>query len=319
MQLHLTTDDLPEHDRLGAWNATIFDTLAIAARPMPRADGPFRAHFSARSSGPMLHCTFDSDGFIATRRTREIAHRQWHGYRIYREYSSGVCFHINGQQVITAPGDLLVADADALFDAQPADRYRDESWLLPKRLLQPYLPASLSVARLPGHRGVEALAVGYLEALTRNWDNIPETTMGPIAETLARLIGVACGARAEEQPHAIRAGRLVKAKQYIAQHLGDPDLSPAKVADALAISVRSLHALFEPTGVSCTRYVLARRLEECRSALLSQPARSVTDIAFGWGFSSLSAFYRAFQSAFGMAPSDARAAARDATAGGFSR
>jgi AraC family transcriptional regulator, positive regulator of tynA and feaB len=36
-------------------------------------------------------------------------------------------------------------------------------------------------------------------------------------------------------------------------------------------------------------------------------ARSVTDIAFGWGFSNLTTFCRAFRHKFGMAPGELRA------------
>jgi AraC-like DNA-binding protein len=170
--------------------------------------------------------------------------------------------------------------------------------------------------RLSGRRGVEALAAGYLDALTRNWDSIPEQTMGPVADTLARLIGIACGATAEDQPDAIRTGRLVEAKQYVVRHLADPTLSPASVASALGFSVRALHLLFEPSGTSFARYVLRRRLEECRTALLGNPARAVTDIAFAWGFSSLSGFYRAFQAEFGVSPGALRAGADRAAADG---
>ena len=105
------------------------------------------------------------------------------------------------------------------------------------------------------------------------------------------------------------AGRLVEARRYIDLHLADRELSPANVAASLSISVRALHLLFEPTGISFSRYVLRRRLEEGRAALLSNPTRSVIDIAFAWGFSSLSAFYRAFQAAFGIAPGDMRGGA----------
>jgi AraC-like DNA-binding protein len=216
--------------------------------------------------------------------------------------------------MLTTAGDILVADADALFEARPVDRYADESWLLPKTVLDPHLPACglRGVTRLSGRSGAEALAAGYLDAMTRHWDDIPEAAIGPIAETLARLIGIACGAAATEQPDAVRAGRLVEAKRHIDRHLGDPDLSPTSVAAALGIGVRTLHLLFEPTGTSFARHVLRRRLEECRTALLSCPTRAVTDIAFGWGFSNLSTFYRAFQAAFGMRPGDLRAAARGA-------
>ena len=79
------------------------------------------------------------------------------------------------------------------------------------------------------------------------------------------------------------------------------------MAAALGISVRTLHLAFEPTGVSFARHVLHRRLEECRAALLADRTRPVIDIAFAWGFSGLSSFYRAFQTAFDLSPGELRA------------
>jgi AraC-like DNA-binding protein len=312
MQLQITTDGVPERDRLELWTDAIFSTLAISVQPLANTDGPYQGRFSARSSGSLLNCSFDSDGFRATRQNREIAYRQWDGYRVYREFSAGVQFTIAGQDVVSSAGDLLIADADAPFEAVPADRYTDESWLLPKALLEPHLPAlgRPLVKRLSGHSGVNALAECYLDALTQNWDSISEATMGSVADTLARLIGIACGTEAAEQPGAVLAGRLVEARRYIDLHLTDRELSPTNVAASLSISVRALHLLFEPTGISFSRYVLRRRLEECRAALLASPTRPVIDIAFAWGFSSLSAFYRAFQAAFGIAPGDMRGSPR---------
>jgi len=308
MRFQLTTDGVPEHDRFALWKDAVFSVLAISARPLPSAGGPFQAHFSARSSGPLLNCHFDSDGFHATRQSREIAHRQWDGFRLYRESSAGVWFRIAGQEFVTCNGDLVVADADAEFEARPIGRYSDESWLLPRALLDPHLPSRgrTGVTRLSGRTGVEALAASYLENLTRHWDNIPDAAMGSIAETLARLVGIACGAAASDRSEAVRAGRLAEARQHIDRRLGDPELSPAGVAAALRVSVRALHLLFEPTGTSFGRYVTRRRLEECRAALLASPARPVTDIAFAWGFSTLSNFYRAFHAAFGMSPTELR-------------
>ena len=311
MRLDLSVDEAPERDRFEAWRAAVFDTLAITVQPLPEQTGSFRARFSARSSGPLLNCSFDSDGFYAIRQSREIAHRQWDGYRVYRESSAGVRFRIGGQELITARGDLIIADADALFEAWPTDRYSDECWLLPKSMLEPHLP-SLGrplLMHLSGRAGVEALAACYLETLSWNWDSIPAEAMGSIADTLARLIGVACGSAAANQPDAVCAGRLAEAKQYIETSLAERDLSPASVAAALGIAVRTLHLLFEPTGSSFARYVLRRRLEACRTALLANPHRSVTDIAFAWGFGSLSSFYKAFQTAYGTSPGELRASA----------
>ena len=112
---------------------------------------------------------------------------------------------------------------------------------------------------LSGLNGVEALASGYLDTLARNWDGIGEETMGMVADTLCRLIGVACGAAAADQPNAVRAGRLAEARRLIDRSLTVPDLSAAWIAASLGISVRMLHLLFEPTGSSFARYVLRRR------------------------------------------------------------
>ncbi len=205
-----------------------------------------------------------------------------------------------------------MGDTDITSDTHPAGRYKHDLWVLPKALIDPHLPALArpQVVQLSGRNAVDGLAASYLDALMRNWDNIPEQTMGPVADTLARLIGIACGAVAAEQFDAVRAGRLVEAKRHIDRHLADPDLSPASTAAALRISVRALHALFEPTGTSFARYVQQRRLEECRAALLNNPTRPIIDIAFAWGFNSLSGFYRAFHAAFAMSPGDLRAAMR---------
>jgi AraC-like DNA-binding protein len=79
------------------------------------------------------------------------------------------------------------------------------------------------------------------------------------------------------------------------------------VASALGVSLRSLHVAFEPAGTTVTNYIRRRRLDECRAALLNDPSRPVTDIAFAWGFGSLSGFYRAFRAAFDATPGDLRA------------
>jgi AraC-like DNA-binding protein len=311
MQFHITTDEVPPRQRFDLWNAAIFGTLAISVQPFRDGDAPFRAQLAARVSGPLLHLDFDADGFGATRQHREIAHRHWDSYWVYRESGPGAWFRIGGEELTTTAGDLVIADADAPFETR-ADRYAHQLWLIPKAVLEPHLPVlgRPLVKHLSRQDGVSALAESYLAALTHNWHGLCEAEMGPVADTLGRLIGIACGAAAEAQPDALRVGRLVEVRRYIDRHLADPDLSPAGVAAALRVSVRTLHASFEQTGTSFARHVARRRLEECRAALLCDKGRSVTDIAFAWGFSSLSGFYRAFHAAFGMTPSDLRAAGR---------
>ena len=101
-----------------------------------------------------------------------------------------------------------------------------------------------------------------------------------------------------------------QAQRIIDIHLADSRLSPEGVAAELAVSLRALHALFQPTGESFGAYVRRRRLEECRAALIASPERPVMELALAWGFASTASFYRAFQAAFGMSPNELRAKAR---------
>jgi AraC-like DNA-binding protein len=74
-----------------------------------------------------------------------------------------------------------------------------------------------------------------------------------------------------------------------------------------------LPAIWEPYRDLTTIVNIQRRLVQCRSALTSPNgiARSVADIAFGWGFNSLATFYRAFEREFGLPPTALRPAHSD--------
>ncbi len=195
---------------------------------------------------------YRADAHRVIRTESHVAQRHWNCYWIYREDSPGAWFRMNGEEFVTHAGDLVIADAGLTFETMPSAFYSHALWLIPKPLLDPHLPALHRplLTTLSGHTGAPALAASYLASLTERWDELPDSVMGPVADTLCRLIGIACGAIIGGQPDALRAGRLTAAKRYIDRHLSDPAMSPASAAAALGLSVRSLHALFEPAGCS---------------------------------------------------------------------
>jgi transcriptional regulator GlxA family with amidase domain len=91
-----------------------------------------------------------------------------------------------------------------------------------------------------------------------------------VLHNLCGLVALACGASEERRSRgrdSLRAARLEAAKHHIDQHLAEPGLTPGSTAAALGISLRHLHLLFEPTGISFAQYVTQRRLLQCRAAL----------------------------------------------------
>lgn len=193
----------------------------------------------------------------------------------------------------------MIADLDLPFETRSlAPAFDHDVWLLPKAALAPYVPApgQPALRKLPAHHATTRLLSAYLDSLGQEAAGMTPAVLHQVTDTLCRLAGIACGACAasEEQFDAVREARLAQANQYIERHLADPYLSPARVATALGVSLRSLHAVFESAGTSVARRILQQRLEECRATLLNDRNRPVIDIVFAWGFNSLSGFYQAF-------------------------
>ena len=113
--------------------------------------------------------------------------------------------------------------------------------------------------------------------------------------------------------------RYARARLFIEQHLGDPELGPHSIATALNVSARYLRMIFAREGECISSYVLRRRLEETARQLADPRwrGRSICEIAFNWGFNSAPHFSRSFREQYGMPPREYRA--RQVAADGHAR
>jgi len=106
-----------------------------------------------------------------------------------------------------------------------------------------------------------------------------------------------------------RSAMRAEIGRYVRTHLQDPQLGPAAIARAYAISVRTLHSLFEDADMSVAGLVRTARLARCMEDLQQPNGGSVTDIAFRWGFCDAAHFSRVFKREFDATPSEVRQAA----------
>lgn len=91
--------------------------------------------------------------------------------------------------------------------------------------------------------------------------------------------------------------------RYIDRHLDDPDLDVGRVAAALGLSRSSLYRVFKARHGGVARFILNRRLDLCRDALLAGGSEgTIGDLAARWGFADYGVFSRAFRRRFGVAP-----------------
>ena len=113
-----------------------------------------------------------------------------------------------------------------------------------------------------------------------------------------------------ELPQFTRAMILKSALNYIDEHLSENSLTPQKIADELKISVGYLHRIFKSHGKTVSKAIWDRRLIRVHQILESNDSRSLSEIAFGSGFSRLSHFSRLFKSHYGVSPKEFRIVCR---------
>jgi AraC-like DNA-binding protein len=185
---------------------------------------------------------------------------------------------------------------------------------VPDTVLRRHLgcPESVVAIPMPGNQGLNRLLSNFLRDF---WRQCQEEPIDPAAETrvshamldlLASAYTVMPNAHSDRS--SLATAHRVRIMNYIEAHLGDPDLTPMRVAQACRMTPRYLHHLFSHQVETVARYILRRRLEECSRAMVaaSQRGRTVTSIAFDYGFNSPTHFGRVFRSRYGMTPREYR-------------
>jgi AraC-like DNA-binding protein len=110
---------------------------------------------------------------------------------------------------------------------------------------------------------------------------------------------------------SVRNGHLHRCEHFIRRRLEDMRLTPQMIADGCGISLRYLHQIFEGEGMTVCAYIRNHRLSMC-DALLRDPncRKSISEIAYQWGFADQAQFSRNYRGRFGRTPSEARATSR---------
>ena len=156
---------------------------------------------------------------------------------------------------------------------------------------------------------------GLADVLSRMLESASETleTLSPeawntirlsLAEMLLTLARQKSPSAAETVGIGTQPALLQRIYDTIERKLGDPEISPARIAQLEGISERYLQKLFETTGDNFTHYLRERRLQRCWADLANptEAHRSVSEIAFGSGFSDAAHFSRSFRDRFGLSP-----------------
>lgn len=274
--------------------------------------GPFDAELAAYDVGPLRMFRIDAP---AHRVWRDAARRDLptDGYYKLVLQLAGRAQIVHRDRVFDLhPGDWSLYDPQAPYSITNLERAELLVAQLPRQQFKGFKVPNLhtSAAQSSGQLGLSAVFGSFLRSLSEQLPMLPnavgtavsETAFGLLASTLA--VYQDGGIDHATLPSVLKA----RVKQHVQTHLAEPDLTIERIALDLRCSKRYLHRVFEDEPASLERYIWLARLERCRAALESPGAarRSVSEIAFAWGFNSSAHFCRLFKSHYGMSPSDFR-------------
>lgn len=303
----VSTEGVASRERLGLWG----DFVARHIGPLqadtygdPQFNGRLELGESANVSLARITASRHR-----VQRTPHLIRKDTRSYvKLVAQIEGAGCFEQNGRKVLLAPGEWSLYDMTQPYTVSAPESINQIIMLLPRDILV-RLGLDLDdlvVRRFSGRAGVGRLTfdllVSAFEALR---DGAPVPGNDDLADLIASHVELAMLDRAGTPTDAsLREVARDRVKRFIDVNLDDPHLSLDRIASAIGCSKRYLHKLFDGEADTLNAYIWQARLDRIRQDL-GDPAlagNSITEIAFGRGFSSSTHFSRSFRERFGVSP-----------------
>jgi len=308
------TADVPRTSRTAYWN-DIYTRRFAPVEVAPADCNRFRADLRVGVLGEMTFASVRSQPALAERTAAQArqADERLLGFVIIVRGSASVV-HCGHESRLNA-GDIILSDNTEPITFNFGTPMEGLTARVPEAAMRSRLARfeHLRGLRLPRHVGLAETGAVMARSLSTKVDGaVPPAcaakAAGQLLDVLMTSYSLAYPSPVE--PSSMCAARQARVRSFIEDNLADPELSPATVAAALNISPRYLRKLMAEQGETASSFILRRRLEECAKLLETDAyrARSITDIAFAWGFNSTAHFARVFRSKYGLSPRDYRAA-----------
>jgi AraC-like DNA-binding protein len=318
MEKLFSTHDVHPRERFTCWHDLVCKIL-LDHDSEPYCRQRFHAEIKVGKLADIGLLLFENSQMQVMRTPRHIAQARCDDLFLVRQISGRLTLEQQDREVSLRPGHMTLLDPMLPFQG----RFSPESSFLVLKLQRRELEARLGKA---GEMVVRALrptvpesglTSSFLALLPAYGDRLATVSQQMTRDQTLDLIAVSL-AKAMEGERQLSSPRLLtlqKVRAAINSRLADPALDTQTVSTVAGVSVRYANAVLARVDTSVGRLIRDKRLDRCRRSLGDplQEHRTVSEIAYGWGFSDLTSFGRAFKKAYGMLPSDCRRACKAAT------
>jgi len=306
------TTQVPEAERFDFWRQVVSDTF-VPLDATRDTIGAFDGALHGMSLGAARLIQVDADRHVARRTRRLISGSQEDYFKLGLQVQGRSTLQQDGREAPLGPGDFVVYDTTRPYTFAFTDRGRILVLIFPRALLG--LPADrvarLTATRFSGQQGLGRLIGSFLLQAAQVLDDMDVRDSTRLAGNVLDLLVTGLASQLSTAPADVDSARralLTQTVAYIEEHLGEPDLTPARIAGAQHISTRYLHKLFNAEDTTVSAWIRQRRMERCRHDLRdpSHARRPVSAIGARWGLPDAAHFSRLFRATYGMSPRDYR-------------
>lgn len=316
MQKFFSSDGIHPRDRFDCWMSFIRSNF-ISNDAVPACRDNFWAELCATSIGAAKLT------LVKTSATK-ISHTKRHSGQpsddqlfVFMPVAGAKLVRQSGRQSLLKPGHLALIDPRLPHEGDYSDASEILTLIVNRRALESRLGSihDLTARPITSQTAEGHLASAYLAMLAAQASHLGPPAEGLVEAHLLDLVALALGRMTEGQTSISSSPRsLVRMRVHAAveAQISDPGLDPESVAAAAGVSMRYANVVLSDENTSLGRLIQTRRLARCREALecRSHLHRTISDIAYGWGFSDMTHFGRRFKAEYDMLPSECRRRAR---------
>jgi AraC-like DNA-binding protein/mannose-6-phosphate isomerase-like protein (cupin superfamily) len=216
----------------------------------------------------------------------------------------------NGRQVFLRPGDMTIYDATLPHRIHCPGEFTKLILSIPRAIFRDRVAGidRCTALCIPGAQGIGFVASNFLHSCVTHADELQSHEFSALSAYALDLLALAVTSVRPVGGNLSRsrAVSINNIKTFIEQNLCSSVLDTRMITRYASLSARYINNLFEDEGTSLMRYVLMRRLDNCRKDMLNPvyAGHRLSAIAFRWGFNDAAHFSRAFKQQFGCSPSE---------------
>jgi AraC family transcriptional regulator, positive regulator of tynA and feaB len=312
VQTFFSTNEVHARDRFDYWHDIACKTL-IQHSSKPECRQTFQAEIQISSLSDVDVVKFENSPMTVIHSSRHIRRATGDELFVCRQIAGELSLEQGGRDILLRAGAFTILDPLLPYTGVFSSTSKLLVFKVPRRALEARIgnTRDVTVRAIKPLNAESSLASDFLVMLTPYASSLTLAAQEIVKHQALDLIAVSLAKTMEGQRPRVSSARslaLSALRAAIDARLADPALDATSVAAAAGISVRYANTVLAEEGTSIMRLIQTKRLVRCRVALedKAQAHRTISDIAYGWGFSDMTHFGRRFKATYGALPSDWR-------------